>query len=449
MSFVIAELKTGERGGFAPRGAVRDLWKSRDFETIVAGPAETGKTWGCLQYLDALLWRYPGAQAVMARKTYASLVGSALRTYKRILGAETPVRAFGGSKPEWFDYPNGSRLWIVGLDNPGKALSSERDFIYINQAEELSLEDWETLITRVTGRGAVAPYTRIFGDCNPSYPTHWIKRRAAEGKLLLLESRHEDNPTLYDDDLKLTEQGRRSIAALDSLSGTRRERLRFGRWVQAEGVVYEDWDRRVHLWRKRPDWWKPAWALESIDFGFTNPFTWGHYEVDGDGRMLLALELYGTGRIVSDWAAKIKRARRLSPFQARAVVADHDAEDRATLLRCGITTLPAHKDLSPGIQGVQARLKPAGDGKARFFVLESALQEADPDLVEKRLPTCSAEEFEVYAYPQSKDGKPIKEEPVKIYDHGMDRDRYAVAYVDGLGRGHRPGFRAGKGRPAQ
>lgn len=435
MSFAIAELKHGETGGFSPRGAVRKLWEtSRDpayFETIVSGPAETGKTWGCLQYLDALLWKYPGAQGVMARKTYASLIGSALKTYKRILGVDTPVRPYGGEKPEWFDYPNGSRLWVVGLDNPGKALSSERDVIYINQAEELVLDDWETLLTRVTGRGAVMPYTRMFGDCNPGPPTHWIKGRESEGKLKLLESRHEDNPTLFDEDLKLTHQGRISIAILDSLSGVRRERLRFGRWVQAEGAVYEEWDTAVHLLDARPAWWQPRRRIRSIDFGFTNPFSCSWYEIDGDGRMLQYRQLYGTKKRVQEWAQDINTLSAGEYIEA--TVADHDAEDRATLEAEGISTIPAYKLISPGIQAVQGRLKDAGDGKRRLYILRDALVGRDEDLARARKPVCTPQEFELYVWPKGVDGKAIKEVPVDDNNHGMDELRYAVAYVDELG----------------
>lgn len=444
MSFVIAELKAGEKGGFSPRGAVRDLWKSRDFETLVSGPAETGKTWGCIQYLDALLWKYPGAQAVIARKTYASLVGSALRTYKRILGPKSPVRPFGGEKPEWFDYPNGSRLWVAGLDNPGKALSSERDLIYVNQAEEVTLIDWETLLTRVTGRGSVMPYTRMFGDCNPGPPTHWIKARQKAGKLRLLESRHEDNPTLYDEDLRLTEQGKRSIAILDSLSGVRKERLRFGRWVQAEGAVYDEWDEGLHVWDVRPDWWQPRRRIRSIDFGYTNPFSCSWWELDGDNRMLLYRQIYVTRRLVKDLAPEIVRLSAGEDIEA--TVADHDAEDRATLEAGGVITIPAFKAIGPGIQAVQARLKKAGDGKPRFFVLRSALVKPDPDLVERRQPLCTQDEFTEYRYPDGSDGKPVKEVPLDLNNHGLDEARYAVAYADGLGRGWRPAARAGRGR---
>jgi hypothetical protein len=431
--YAIAELKPGERGGFAPRGAVKRLWLTRDFETLVSGPAETGKTWGSLQYADALLWKYPGAQGVIARKTYSSLVGSALRTFRRILGLSSPVKAYGGEKPEWFDYPNGSRLWVAGLDNPGKALSSERDFIYVNQAEELTLEDWETLLTRVTGRGAVMPYTRMFGDCNPGPPTHWIKARESEGKLTLLESRHEDNPTLFDDDLKITPQGQISLAILDSLTGVRKQRLRFGRWVQAEGAVYEEWDSALHVWDERPEWWQPRRRIRAIDFGYTNPFVCGWFEIDGDDRMLLYRQLYGTKRRVEEWAQDINRYSAGEAIEE--TVADHDAEDRATLHAAGIQTIPAYKAISPGIQAVQGRLQKAGDGKSRLFVLRNSLVSRDEELAAKRLPLCTQDEFEVYVYPKGVDGKPIKEVPLDLNNHGLDMTRYAVAYVDDLGNG--------------
>jgi hypothetical protein len=436
-AYAIAELKPGEPEdprAFSPRGAVRELWLSRDFETMVSGPAETGKTWGCLQYVDALLWRYPGAQGVLARKTYASLVGSAVRSYKRILGPDTPVKPFGGERPEWFDYPNGSRLWVVGLDNPQKALSSERDFMYVNQAEELALSDWETLLTRVTGRGAVMPYTRMFGDCNPGPPTHWIKARQKEGKLRLLESRHEDNPSLYRADGTLTDQGRISLAILDSLSGVRRERLRFGRWVQAEGAVYEEYDERYNVVDVMPAGWQEWRKVRSIDFGFVNPFVCQWWAVSPDGDMYLYREIYMTRRLVADHARTINAWSALDKYLA-ATVSDHDAEDRETLHRAGIPTVAAMKDIELGIQAVAARKRRQGPHeRPRLFYLRDALVEVDKDLEGKRHPTRTYQENEVYAYPPGIDGKPLKEVPVDLHNHGMDAERYAVAWVDRLGR---------------
>ena len=120
---------------------------------MLSGPSETGKTYACLQKLDALMWKYPGSQAVIIRKVLSSIYSSVLATYRKVLGPDTKVTFYGGEKPQWADYPNGSRVFIAGIDNPQKALSSERDFIYINQAEELTLNDWETLTTRRHGAG--------------------------------------------------------------------------------------------------------------------------------------------------------------------------------------------------------------------------------------------------------------------------------------------------------
>lgn len=410
------------------RGAQQVLFDTRNRETVVAGPAETGKTYGCLEYVHWLLQTYPRAQGVMVRKTYAALVASALVTYKRIIANDPLVKAYGGEKPEWFQYANGSRLWVTGLDNAGKVLSSERDFFYVNQAEELTEEEWEFLTMRATGRGAVMPYTRVFADCNPGPPMHWIKTRA---NVTILESRHQDNPTLYTESGELTAQGVRTMEVLDALTGVRYQRYRLGKWVQAEGTVYEQYDRAIHLIDpfKIPANWV---RMRSIDFGFTNPFVCQWWAIDPDGRMYLYRELYRTQRIVKDHAAEIKRLSEGERYLT--TVADHDSEDRATLRELGVDTAAAYKDVKRGIEAVQDRLKAAGDGKPRLFIMRGALVDADPELLAKKKPTCTEQEFEVYVWAKDRNGKPNKEEPVKEFDHGMDTMRYATAYADELSR---------------
>jgi phage terminase large subunit len=220
------------------------LWDNTEHECVIAGPSETGKTYAALHKLHNLMLTHKGSQAAIVRKTYQSMHGSVLQTYRRILGKDTNVHSFGGEKPEWFDYPNGSRVFVGGMDNPQKVLSSERDFIFVNQAEELDLGDWETLTTRCTGRGGVAPFAQIFGDCNPGPSTHWILNRPS---LRVLYSHHEDNPTLFDDSGQITEQGERTMQVLDALTGVRYKRLRLGLWVGAEGMVYEEWNREDHV----------------------------------------------------------------------------------------------------------------------------------------------------------------------------------------------------------
>jgi len=157
-------------------------------------------------------------------------------------------------------------------------LSGERDWIYVNQAEELTQDDWETLSTRATGRGAVTATPMLFGDCNPGPADHWILRRKEAGSLRLLESRHVDNPSLYDDAGGLTDQGTRSMAALDRLTGVRKMRLKNGIWAGAEGEYYTqlDPDRHIVPMPEYAGW--DIWA--ALDYGFSHPLSFGVYTRD-------------------------------------------------------------------------------------------------------------------------------------------------------------------------
>ncbi len=379
-------------------------------------------------------------QAALVRKTLADIAPSVLQTYlKKILPLDPAVgvTTYGGSKPEWFDYPNGSRIWLGGMDKPGKVLSSERDLIYVNQAEQLTVEDWETLTTRATGRAGNLknergePFSFIFGDCNPGPPKHWIKQRAAQGALTLLESRHEDNPRLFDANGVLTPDGVRTMAILDALTGVRKSRLRYGKWVQAEGVIYEEFDSALHEIDEMPRGWEEWRKFRVIDFGLIHPFVCQWWAVDYDGRMFRYRLLYMTGRTVATHAQHIKQLSANDGY-IETTVCDHDAEDRMTLAENGIENVAANKAVLQGIGKVQDRLKKQVDGRPRIFFLKNALVEVDQSLLDAKKPLDDVTEFESYIWAN----KQTKEEPVKADDHGMDTTRYAVMYMDaGAGDG--------------
>lgn len=463
MTVAIVQASPASAVGFQCFGAAREFWRYQGPEVILSGPYETGKTMSTLNKFHLLLCKYPNARGLMVRKTYNSLINSAIVTYEQKVLPYPPddprcaVRKFGGEKPEFYDYPNGSRITVGGLDNAAKFLSAEFDYIYVNQAEEIGLDPWELLTGRATGRAGNAPYPQIMGDCNPSGPTHWILQRA---RLKIFHSRHEDNPTLYNQKTgEITEQGKRSMATLDALTGVRYKRGRLGKWAGVEGQVYEEWDDGIHL-HPRFDIPKEWRRYRAIDFGYTNPFVCQWWAVDPDGRLYMYREIYMTSRLVEDHASEILRleagktvdewneitarytgdqqiqliAMRQSLAAANerieATITDHGAEDRATLEKHGISTRPATKTISVGIQAFQVRLKVQKDGKARLFILEDSLVEADPRLAEKRQPLCTHDEVLIYIWPTAPDGKPVKEVPVDLYNHGMDAGRYIVMYLD-------------------
>ena len=226
-------------------GGNLDAFRCKESEVILSGPRDTGKTITFLCKLHLCAYKYPGASIVIARKRQTDVYSTVLVTYrKKILQDGDGVQAFGGEKPQWFDYPTGSRIWVAGLDKPGKVLSSEHDMIYVNQAEETSLQDWEHLTTTTTGRAGHMPYSQTIGDCNPETPSHWIKQRQRsganpEGSLTVFESSHRDNPEIYDQETgELTEMGRKRLAPLRALTGARRLRMFSGIWAAPEGAIY-------------------------------------------------------------------------------------------------------------------------------------------------------------------------------------------------------------------
>lgn len=427
-------LTTG-RVRYTPRGQIRRLFESRADEVLAEGPAGSGKSFACLWKLHAAALKYPGMRGLILRKTLVSLTSSALVTFtKRVLATGNyGVTFYGGSRaePAAFRYPNGSELVVGGLDKPTKIMSSEYDLGYINEAVEVTEEDYESVTSRL--RYGVMPYQQLIADCNPDAPYHWLNQRALSGKIVRLVTRHEDNPMLWDAEQGAwTERGAAYIGKLDRLTGVRYKRLRLGLWVAAEGQVYEGWDPAVHVIDpfSIPELWPRFW---SIDFGFVNPFVWQFWAMDPDGRLYLYREIYMTGRLVEDHALQ-GRALAAGEPRPRRVIADHDAEGRATFERyAGVETEPAYKAVKDGIQGVAARLRPAGDGAPRLFILRGCTVERDPERIEMGLPASTEEEFPSYVWDTSQN-RQRGEEPLKEHDHGMDSARYLVADVDEIGR---------------
>ena len=169
----------------------------------------------------------------------------------------------------------------------------------------------------------------------------------------------------------------------------------------------------------------------AIDFGYSNPFVCQLWGEDSDGRIYLVRELYQSQRTVNALAPLIHDLT--GGRGITATVADHDAEDRATLAEYGIDTVAADKRIKTGIDAVTERLKVRGDGKPRLYIVRDCTVTYDDRLATDRRPTSTEAEFPGYVWPNTKAGRAADELPVKSDDHGMDALRYMVMYVDGGG----------------
>jgi len=426
---------------YAPRGGCARAFTSRAPEILLSGPAGTGKSRALLERLMVMALKYPGMRGLIVRKTLASLGSTALVTWRQNVAKEAlaagMVKYYGGSaeEPPQYRFANGARIMIGGMDKPSRIMSSEYDVVYVQEAIELTAADWEAITTRL--RNGVVPYQLLMADTNPDVPTHWLKARCDLGVTLMIESRHEDNPTLVHADGSMTEAGKAYLSKLDNLTGVRKQRLKSGLWVAAEGMIYEDYDPAVHLIDRFrvPKDWPRYW---SIDFGFTNPFVWQNWAVSPDDEAFLVWEIYHTKRTNDQHAAAIlekvtdgrnhgRKGEWLEPVPT-AIICDHDAEGRAVLAReLGMSTVPARKAVKDGIEAVQVLLRERSNGRRGLYIMRDArIHKPDPDLEDAKKPTCTADEIPGYIWDQGT-GKAVKETPLKVDDHGCDALRYFAA----------------------
>lgn len=415
---------------YEPFGAAKALFKCRDPEVLIEGPAGTGKTRAILMKARIAAERYPGSRIVFVRKTRESMTETVLVEWETAVLGPAHYLCNGASRRvrQSYEFENGSTVVVAGLDKPSKLMSAQYDMVCSFESTELLENDWEMILTRL--RNGKMPYQQGLADCNPGPPTHWLNRRATDGKMTRLVSRHQDNPRWWDAEAgKWTEAGERYVmGTLAKLTGVRKLRLFDGIWAASEGMVYESWDASVNVidpFPIPPDWRR----FRSIDFGYTNPFVCQWWAVDPDGRMYLYREIYKSQRLVSDHAGLIQTLSAGERIEGS--VADHDAEDRATLHKAGIGTIPARKDVQHGIQLVSDRIIKAGDGRPRLFIMRDCTVERDSAMRDKGLPSSTLEEIDSYIWAKNASGTITKEEPVKENDHGMDAMRYAVMHVDG------------------
>jgi PBSX family phage terminase large subunit len=387
---------------------------------LLTGSAGGGKSRAAAEKVHAFCLKYPGAVGIALRKAREFASKSVVYAIKNAIGGDASVRY--SPSDLMFHYDNGSRIFVAGMKDEGQrqALRSingdgAADIIWGEEANALTEDDHNELLGRL--RGNAASWRQIIYSTNPDTPYHWIKKRLMDGgEAAVYFSTATENPYNPAD----------YIGTLAGLTGILGKRLRDGQWIQAEGAVYDTFSDAIHIIEPFdiPKDWR---RFRVVDFGYTNPFVCQWWAVDPDGRMYLYREIYISQRTVRAHCVQINELSKGETYEA--TVADHDAEDRATMAENGIDTTPAKKDVSPGIQAVQERLNVQADGKPRLFLFRTALVEEDRRMIDAKKPTCTIQELPGYVWTKTADGRPVKEAPVKENDHGADALRYAAMHL--------------------
>jgi phage terminase large subunit len=394
-------------------------WRCKRRVMLLTGSAGGGKSYLAAHKLHAYCLKYPGAMALMLRKTRESMTNSTVLFVDRAIIAGATTVTHYPSKHR-FEYSNGSILAYGGMadDQQREQIRSigqdgSVDVVWMEEATGFTENDYNEVTARI--RGKAASWRQIVLTTNPDTPSHWIYKRLIQGgEAAVFYSGATDNtynPLDY-------------IDTLASLTGVLGLRLRDGQWIQAEGAVYDEFSDAVHV----VDTYDETQArnfIAGVDWGFTNPGVIHVYAEDGDGRLVLVHEVYQTRRLIDWWVEQAKALR-----STYGVTAFHcDPAEPAYIeqfQQAGLPAVAATNDIRPGIDAVKQRLKVAGDGRPRLQFLRSARRETDSALEFAKRPLGVLDEITAYVWPKGADGKPVKEVPVDDNNHGLDSLRYAV-----------------------
>lgn len=239
-------------------------WKDKSPILLLAGPAGTGKSRLAAEKLHAYLMKYPGATGLVLRKTRQSMVNSTVLFLERsIIGRDPRIRHLKADHR--FEYWNGSMLAYGGMADEEQreqirsiGQTGGVDICWMEEAVRFIESDVNEVLARM--RGTAASWMQLILSTNPGPPSHWINQRLILGKEAAVydEARPEDNtynPLQY-------------LEMLKRLTGILKLRLVDGKWVQAEGLVYDAFD----LDNLTNEEFDPTLPFElGIDDGYVDP----------------------------------------------------------------------------------------------------------------------------------------------------------------------------------
>lgn len=376
----------------------RDVMKKDWFLCILYGAKRTGKTiFNNYMFLEEVLNVRERATKLGIRNPQYILAGYTLGTIqKNVLEELTNMYGLEFT----FDKYNRFKLFGVTIvQTPHgnvKGLAAIRGMTafgaYINEASLAHPSVFDEIKSRCSGEGA-----RILSDTNPDNPEHWLLKDYIQNEDESIISYHFE----LDDNTFLSERYRKNIKATTP-SGMLYDRNILGLWVSGDGLVYQDFDKKVHTMTQDELKQIPMKQyFAGVDWGYEHHGVIVVFGMGYDDRFYLIEEHAKQHAFIEDWvriAHDIKVRYGDIPFYCDSARPEHVAKFDEE----GINAIFADKRIMRGVELVAHYFK---NDKLRI------LYDACPRF---------ASEIYNYAWDTKKDL------PIKEYDDVMDAMRYAL-----------------------
>jgi len=157
---------------------------------IEQGGTRAGKTYNILLWLIfSYCSKNQNKIITICRKTFPSLRTSSMRDFIEILESNDLYDENNHDKSLNEYRLNNNTIEFVSIDQPQKIRGRKRNVLFINEANELSFEDWRQLSLRTT--------EKIILDFNPSMNRHWIYQNVkTRDDASFYVTTYRDNPFL-------------------------------------------------------------------------------------------------------------------------------------------------------------------------------------------------------------------------------------------------------------
>jgi phage terminase large subunit len=248
------------------------------------GGTRSGKTYNILMWI---IFRYSinhtGETITIVRKTFPSVRATVMRDFFDILKKYELYSEDNHSKSANEYILNDNLVEFISLDQPQKIRGRKRDLLFINEANELTYEDWQQLVFRTSGR--------IVLDFNPSDEYSWIydKVQTREDCDFYITT-YKDNPFL---DSAIIEE----IERLKETDETYWQIYGLGQRGISKATIFQFQESDI------PE--DAEFLSAGLDFGFNDPTT--YVEVYRRDNSLYAKELlYRSGMTGHDIAKYLK-----------------------------------------------------------------------------------------------------------------------------------------------
>ena len=353
-------------------------YKSDTRITCLQGGTRSSKTYSLCQLFIVKALNETGKVFTICRKTLPALKGTAYRDVLELLKELGLYTEENHNKSELSYALNGNLIEFISVDQPQKIRGRKRNYLWLNEANEFTYEDYQQLILRTTDK--------VYLDYNPSDPYSWIYDKViTRDDCTFIKSTYKANPFLDKD----------TIAEIERLKDIDPDYWRvygLGEIGSIQTMIFRNFQLVDEVQGRLVGY--------GLDFGFTNSPTALVAIYISDDNLYIKEMLYEKRLTNTDLANKLKEFR----IDRQSEIIGDSAEPKSIeeIYRQGFNIKPAKKGagIHLGID-IMRRYK--------LHITKDSLN--------------AIKEFRGYKWATDKNGD-VLNVPVKVNDHLIDATRY-------------------------